>query len=125
VFGKLGASADFLYSVFVQSPTQATEAPKTTITQKPANRGRGSGKRKRGKRYVFRFQDDVPGVSFLCRIDEEPFEQCSSPAVYSKKELSRGPHTFSVKSVTSAGIESTPQTTEFRVRKRNGGKEQG
>jgi hypothetical protein len=125
-FNKLDASADFLYSVFVLPPTEAvTPPPKTTITKKPANRGRGSGKRKRGKRYVFRFQDDLPGVTFLCRIDDEPFEPCSSPAVYAKKELSRGPHTFSVKSVTSAGVESVPQTTEFRVRKRNRSKEQG
>jgi hypothetical protein len=32
--------------------------------------------------------------------------------------LKRGRHTFSVKSVTAGGVESAPQTTEFRVRRR-------
>jgi hypothetical protein len=93
--------------------------PNTRITKKPKNRGKGKGKKRKGKkRYVFRFEDDLPGVSFRCAIDDEPFVPCSSPVAY--KGLKRGKHTFQVKSVTADGIESTPQTTEFRVGRRNG-----
>jgi hypothetical protein len=97
--------------------SDAPPNPSTKITQKPTGKRKGKGgKSKRKHRYVFRFEDDVPGVSFLCRIDEEPFEPCTSPASYTR--LKSGKHTFQVKSVTTTGVESTPQTTQFRVRKR-------
>jgi hypothetical protein len=100
-------------------PAAPAANPNTRITQRPENRGLGNGKKKgkrRKKSYVFRFEDDLPGVTFLCQIDEAPFVPCTSPVTY--RGLKRGKHTFSVKSVTAGGLESTPQTTVFRVRRR-------
>jgi hypothetical protein len=92
----------------------AVHKPKTRITGTP---GKKKHKRRHSARlYTFKFADDIPGVTFLCQLDQAPFEPCSSPKTY--RNLKPGKHTFRVKSVDSAGVESDPQTVSFRARAR-------
>jgi hypothetical protein len=107
------------------APPSGTATPpraNTRITRKPGGKCKkagatrcGEGKRRK-HRWVFRFEDDLPGVTFLCRLDERPFEPCTSPKAY--KGLEPGKHTFQVKSVDANGVESATQTARFRVRGR-------
>jgi hypothetical protein len=94
--------------------------PNTRITKKPGDgrckkrSGRRCKKGERGQhRWVFRFEDDIPGVAFLCQLDNGPVEPCGSPKAY--KGLKPGKHTFKVRSVDQNGVESSPQTAKFRV----------
>jgi hypothetical protein len=104
------------------SASATTPRPNTRITKKPEGKCKKEGSERCGKdkrrkhRWVFRFEDDLPGVTFLCRLDERPFEPCTSPRAY--QGLEPGKHTFQVKSVDANGIESATQTARFRVRGR-------
>lgn len=53
----------------------------------------------------------TPGVNYFCRIDGKPFKPCSSPTVY--RNLTRGKHTFRVKSVTLDGQVSPVRSVHF------------
>jgi hypothetical protein len=88
-------------------------APYAQITQKP-NRGHKHKRRGRGQKSTFKFAGPA-GAGFLCSLDSQPFESCTSPKVY--RGLASGRHTFRVKSVDAAGRESAPQVVQFRVGK--------
>jgi hypothetical protein len=94
------------------APPPAKPKPNTHIRKKP---GKHKHKR-RGKtqKSTFRFDDDLPGVTFYCSLDDADPGPCTSPKVY--RHLKRGKHTFSVYSVDALGTQSLPQTTKFRVR---------
>jgi hypothetical protein len=93
----------------------APPGPAVKITRRP---GQGNGHKRRGKnhRWVFKFNDVVPGVGFFCQLDKGAFQPCTSPKTY--RHLKRGRHTFTVKSVDVEGHESIAQVAKFRVGKR-------
>jgi hypothetical protein len=88
-------------------------APDTTLTGRPANVVRG----KRAKTTVrFSFASSEPGAQFECRLDEGVFSGCASPRRY---RVSRGKHSFAVRSVDASGnTDPTPATDSFKVKRK-------
>src|SRR2546430_8080420 len=70
-----------------------TRAPDTSIDQSPAAFA-SSGQ------VTFRFSSNDPAATFVCRIDDEASQPCSSPYV---RTLPDGPHSFSVRAVDPSG----------------------
>jgi len=63
----------------------------------------------------FVFSSDETEVSFLCSLDGEAYEPCTSPIAY-RSELAAETHTFAVKAVDPAGnADATPAQCEFTV----------
>lgn len=64
--------------------------------------------------FVFRFGSSVPGSSFRCRLDRQPFRACAPPQAFG--HLDPGLHTFRVRAVDAVGNEDpTPALMRFRV----------
>jgi hypothetical protein len=61
----------------------------------------------------FAFSSDESDATFECRLDEEPFESCSSPKQYTG--LSYGSHTFEVRAVNGSGTDPTPASYTWTV----------
>jgi hypothetical protein len=81
--------------------------PETTITSGPSG-AHGS------TMATFTFDADEPGVNFECRIDEEAWSPCASPATVSG--LSEGYHVFAVRGRDAAGhLDPTEATQRFFV----------
>jgi hypothetical protein len=78
--------------------------PKTTIKTK-----------KKTAKVKFSFSSDVPGATFLCKLDKGAFSPCTSPKSYSVK---KGKHTFSVEAVGPGGTDTSPATFSFKVKKK-------
>jgi len=76
-----------------------TRTPDTRLDQAPddfSNSGQAT----------FRFSSDVPSATFMCRIDQEAAQPCTSPYV---RTLPDGPHSFSVRAVATSGTsDDTP-----------------
>lgn len=90
-----------------------TVPPDTTITFGPEGPTFAT-------RPVFGYESDDPGAYFECSLDSGPFEPCG-PATYEslegeKGQLADGPHTFSVRAVSKAGVaDPTPAVASFIV----------
>lgn len=62
----------------------------------------------------FRFKSNEPGVLFLCKLDDRPFNLCRSPKRY--RNLKPGKHVFQVRAVDRAGhADRTPAKRKFTV----------
>jgi hypothetical protein len=95
-----------------QADQQDTASPDTTITGGPKPKTK-----KKTAMFSFSGADARLVASFQCRLDNGPFEPCSSPKAYSK--LKKGRHTFSVRAVDAAGnVDPTPATRSWKVKKK-------
>jgi hypothetical protein len=79
-----------------------TPPPAPTITSKPASLTDDPSPR-------FAFSDAEAGVSFVCKLDNRPSSNCTSPVSYSG--LADGSHTFQVQARDAAG--NTSGATSF------------
>ncbi len=83
--------------------------PRTTIESGPAAAVKSG-------RVTFAFRADDSGATFACRVDDAPYEPCSSP--FTTSTLSQGDHVFAVRATDSAGnVEATPAERSFTVDK--------
>lgn len=83
--------------------------PDTTITSGPAD---GSTS---GPSVTFTFDSTEPGVTFQCKLDEDPFVTCTSPRDYAGL-VDGSMHTFSVRACDSVGnCDSTFATRSWTV----------
>jgi len=85
--------------------------PTTHITRKPPKVARvDSGKEK--KRVKFEFNSTTPGATFLCKLDKQSYQACTSAKRYS---VSPGQHTFKVKAVINGVEDASPAVYRFKV----------
>jgi hypothetical protein len=88
-----------------RSFTVDTVKPNATITKKP-------GKRFFKPRVKFKFSANEVGVTFQCKIDNRPWQKCTSPYRFNVK---RGWHVFQVRATDAAGnVDPKPATFRFR-----------
>jgi hypothetical protein len=90
----------------VLSTPSALRQPLATLTRKPARQGHD-------RTPTLRFSSSQPGSTFSCKLDNRPFRPCSSPKILPK--LGLGPHSFSVRAISPAGLSSEPMTCRFTV----------
>jgi hypothetical protein len=84
-----------------------SSAPQTTISKRPANRG----KRRKAR---YRVEASEPQSTFECKLDRRPFKPCSSPRKL--KRLKPGRHRFKVRATDGAGnTDPSPARDRFRV----------
>jgi hypothetical protein len=63
---------------------------------------------------TFTFSADETGSTFECSLDEAPFAECVSPAVYT--DLATGSHTFAVQAIDPArNIDPTPASYTWTI----------
>lgn len=80
--------------------------PETTVTLRQASRT--------GAEATFEFSSTDPTVSFECKLNQAPFEGCTSPVTFSN--LEDGTHTLQVRAKDSAGNEDgTPASFTWEV----------
>ncbi|MGN6558480.1 MAG: S8 family serine peptidase [Solirubrobacterales bacterium] len=91
--------------------TPQAKLPNTKILKHPRKVVRIRGIR---ARVVFRFGSDQSRVTFLCKLDRQPFKACSAHFV---RKLSPGKHVLQVKarSATSGLLDPTPAVFRFRI----------
>lgn len=87
--------------------TNCATAPETTITN-------GPGDPTVNPSPAISFSSSIPGSTFMCRYDSDPYIACSSPYVPSTP-LTNAQHTFSVYAVNGVVDDPTPATYTFTV----------
>lgn len=98
VGGVFGSGAQGLFA------NAAPSRPQTRIM-------RGGLRRHRAR---FTFASDQAGSSFLCRLDDRPFDICRSPKRY--KGLAAGKHVFWVRAVDPSGhVDLSPAKRRFSI----------
>ena len=89
------------------STTALAVAPETILGKRPAGTIHA-------RRVSFRFNANVAGPTFQCKLDRKPFKACASPKTY--KGLAEGKHTFKVRAIGPTGlVDPTPGKRNFRV----------
>ncbi len=84
--------------------------PNTTITKGPK-------KKTKKKKATFEFSSDTPGATFECRVDDKPFQPCTSPF---KVKVKKGKHSFEVRAVANGVPDGSPAEQNWKVKKRKG-----
>lgn len=103
--GDLFGIPDELDELFSLNEIDET-APLTTITSSPDNPSNE-------QEATFTFEANQP-ATFECKLDDEEFEECTSPKTYS--DLSEGTHTFYVKATDLANNEEeAPVSYEWDI----------
>jgi hypothetical protein len=83
-----------------------TTAPVTTIATTKINQ--------RTRKATFEFSSNEPNSTFRCKLDSNPYKDCSSPKAYGN--LKPGSHTFKVQAEDEAGNrDPTPAVKQFRI----------
>ena len=81
--------------------------PETTITK-------GAPNKTDRTKVKFRFTSDDPGATFECKLDNKPFEACTSPRTV--KHLDDGEHLFKVRAIDAAGnVDTSAAEDKFKV----------
>lgn len=107
--GGSTATVAITVSCSTTTTTLPGTSPSTTISKGPKKR---TSKRKA----KFRFAANVPGATFMCRLDGQPFAPCSSPMTVRVKP---GTHLFEVEAIGPAGnVEPLPASFQWKVRRR-------
>jgi hypothetical protein len=66
----------------------------------------------------FKFTSSDPEASFECRLDGGKYRRCSSPQLYLvKATASFRKHTFQARAADAAGVDPTPASRAFRLRR--------
>jgi hypothetical protein len=85
----------------------ADGAPETILSKRPTGAIHAP-------RATFRFNANIAGSTFQCKLDRRPFRACESPKTY--KGLSEGRHVFRVRAVGPTGlVDPTPGVRNIRV----------
>jgi hypothetical protein len=80
--------------------------PNTTISKHP--------KKKTPKTTAkFKFRSDVPGSTFECKLDREPFDACKAKAKF--RHLDRGRHKLKVRAVHDGVADPSPAKYKWKV----------
>jgi len=88
-------------------PPTESSCPNTTITKKPKTKSKD-------RKPTFEFSG---ATDFECDLDEEGFEDCTSP--YEPGKLSKGKHTIAVRATEADGsIDGSPATYEWTIKKK-------
>jgi hypothetical protein len=96
-------------SAVVSTTFTILKPPETTITSGPSGATWDTTPR-------FTFASDIPGSTFQCRVDGDPWGACSSP--YTTKPLGLYGHSFLVKASSPAGVEDpTPARADFDIQR--------
>ena len=69
---------------------------------------------KKKAKVKFSFSSEATGTTFRCELDGSAFVPCASPKTY---EVKPGRHAFIVEAVNSVGIDPTPATFRFKVKR--------
>jgi subtilisin-like proprotein convertase family protein len=85
--------------------------PETTITQAPKDKTR---KRKATFGFTASAVPVRQNATFQCKLDDGPFEPCTSPTTYRVK---KGKHTFQVEATVDGVTDSTPATDTWKRKK--------
>lgn len=93
--GRTGPAASFRWAVAFDP----ARPPETTITRHPDDPSTVTDA-------TFSFHAEPEGAPFECRLDDAPFEPCSSPKQYNR--LGEGRHTFRVRAVGAGGRRGPP-----------------
>ncbi|HYU59194.1 MAG TPA: hypothetical protein VEK39_00400 [Solirubrobacterales bacterium] len=111
--GTVDCVVDFLWDglkiaeqhtdVHVTLPT-----PDTQITKGPK-------KKTKKKKATFEFSSTVAGSTFECKLDDGPFEPCTSPHDVKAK---KGKHSFEVRATAGGQTDPTPATDSWKVKKK-------
>jgi hypothetical protein len=89
------------------TPPPPAVAPETILGKKPAGTIHA-------RKATFRFNANIAGSTFQCKLDKKPFRSCKSPKTY--KGLSEGKHTFKVRAIGPTGlVDPTPGKRTFKV----------
>ena len=96
------------------SITSTPPVPDTTITTTPTKKELKTTKRK--AKVAFSFSSAAAGATFECSVDAKPFAACTSGTTFKAKV---GKHTFSVRAVSAGGVDPSPATYEFKVKKKS------
>jgi len=96
-----------------QCPTDAAvqgtcPVPDTTITNGPKDKTKK-------KSATFEFTSSIPGASFECKLDDGPFQACSSPDTVKVK---KGKHHFEVRATVKGQTDASPATDDWKVKKK-------
>jgi Metallo-peptidase family M12B Reprolysin-like len=83
-----------------------TGAPNTSILSGPAGPTNDSTS-------AFAFTSSEPGATFECRVDTDPFDDCTSP--HTTDALADGLHTFEVQATAGGETDPTPAARTFTV----------
>ncbi len=98
--GNESAVSTFAWTVDTTAP------PAPTIGSHPSSLSSAQGA-------SFAFSDTEGGVGFQCKVDANPFGDCTSPKSYSG--LADGSHTFQVKAIDAVGNESPASTFTWTI----------
>ena len=85
-----------------------SEVPDTRIDRAKVKAKKGAAK--------FTFSSDAAEAGFECRLDQKPFEPCTSPLKL--KRLKRGKHVLSVRAVLAGVSDPTPAQSRFKIKRR-------
>lgn len=86
-----------------------SDAAETTIVS-------GAAGNTEDKTPTFGFSSSDPGSGFECAVDGAAFRACSGPkGSHTTAALSRGPHSFRVRSTNADAVDTTPATRSFTV----------
>ncbi|MEJ7596335.1 MAG: endonuclease/exonuclease/phosphatase family protein [Kofleriaceae bacterium] len=86
-------------------PDPDPNVPDTEITDGPSGMLRGQD-------VAFEFRASIAST-FRCRLDDDAFESCTSPAAYTG--LGDGAHTFEVVAATATGVDPSPASRLFTL----------
>ena len=106
--GNQSLSVSKTWAVVADSPTTVINyrTPTTTVGSYPLGVLRvGNGE--------FRFLVDDPLATTECKIDDEPWAECTSP--YSYSGLGYGDHTFAVRATNDVGTVGSAKTSSWTV----------
>ncbi len=85
-----------------------TTAPETAIDKTKVNQNT--------RKATFEFSSSEPNSTFRCKLDSNPYKDCSSPKTYGN--VKPGGHTFKVQADDEAGNrDPTPAVKEFRIKR--------
>ena len=86
-----------------------TTPPNTTITKGPKDKTKK-------KTATFEFSSSEAGSTFECKLDNGPFQPCTSPH---DVKVKKGKHTFEVRAKDAAGnVDGSPATDSWKVKKK-------
>ncbi len=86
-----------------------TAPPDTQITKKPKDKTKK-------KTATFEFTSTEPNSTFECKLDDGPFQPCTSPHTVKVK---KGKHSFQVRAKDAAGnVDGSPASDDWKVKKR-------
>jgi len=103
--------AERSFAVIAEDPPPSDTSPPDTVITAGPNPTQLSLPLSLSGKARFSFVATEPGSTFECRMDQEQFRACASPATY---RVRFGTHTFAVRSRDSAGnIDASPARSRF------------